>query len=398
MADKKASNWLWIILLLGLGLLIIVVIKAPKPVDWTVSFSNRHDIPLGNRLVYSVMPALFPNQIMIEAHSGIDHFLDDLPDVYKNYIIINNTVEMSNYELRAMIDRIRKGSNVFIAGEHFSQNFTDSLGLDIFYSVSLPTVLTNDSVGFNFTHKRLKSANYFWFRKAISNNYFMDYDTVRATVLGYNHEGKTNFLRMKIGEGWLYLNCNPMAFTNYHLLSKNNADYIFGCLSYLPVAPTVWDEYYKTGNKKIVSPLVFVLSNRSLRVAWFVFLIGVLVYFVFESKRRQRPIPVLVRPENKSLAFVQTVGQLYFYSGDHLSIAKKRYLYFVDFLKTRYYINFGNDESRLIEEVALKSGLPERSVASLFKMARRLDIVTRISEEDLQQFNNQLEFFYKNCR
>lgn len=125
---------------------------------------------------------------------------------------------------------------------------------------------------------------------------------------------------------------------------------------------------------------------------------GVLVLFIFGARRRQRSIPVIARPENTSLSFIDTMARLYYSRHDHLDIATKRYTYFLEFLRARYYINTGADESRVISEVARKSGVSERSVAALFKMGNKLERLRQISQEDLEQFNRQIEFFYNNCR
>jgi hypothetical protein len=118
----------------------------------------------------------------------------------------------------------------------------------------------------------------------------------------------------------------------------------------------------------------------------------------FGSKRVQRPIPVIKRPQNTSLSFIETMARLYYRRHDHLDIARKRFTYFLEFLRSRYFINTAVDENRIISEVSRKSGVSERSVAALFSMGNRLHNLKQISQEDLEQFNRQIEFFYNNCR
>ncbi|HRD53855.1 MAG TPA: hypothetical protein PKY96_14530, partial [Flavobacteriales bacterium] len=51
-------------LLLGLGLLIVLLATlealAPKPMDWSWSFSRQHKTPYGAKLFYERLPDLFP--------------------------------------------------------------------------------------------------------------------------------------------------------------------------------------------------------------------------------------------------------------------------------------------------------------------------------------------------
>jgi hypothetical protein len=45
---------------------------------------------------------------------------------------------------------------------------------------------------------------------------------------------------------------------------------------------------------------------------------------VFEAKRRQRIIPIIDVPQNTSVIFVKTIGQLYFNKKEHLTIAQRK--------------------------------------------------------------------------
>jgi hypothetical protein len=144
--------------------------------------------------------------------------------------------------------------------------------------------------------------------------------------------------------------------------------------------------------------MMFVLDNKALRMAWYLFLIGVALFMILQGRRRQRPIPVVQAPANTSLDFVETIARLYFLNQNHLNIAQKRYQYFLDYLRSSYYLDTSLPESRLIEETSRKSGVPERTLASIFHMAANIEKVQHISHEDLHQFNRQLEYFYKNCQ
>jgi hypothetical protein len=331
------------------------------------------------------------------ANGGIAGFLEEAIPLNTNLIFINDHLEIDAEDWSKVLQVAAAGNHVFLSGEQFSNNITDSLGFEIIQGIPLPRVLLNDSVGYNFTNKRLKVAGNYWYGRTITNNYFSRYDSLRTSVIGHNHLGQTNFIHTRWGAGAIYVNCNPIAFTNYHLVNGNKSEYIFKALSYLPVTTTIWDEKYKTGAPALASQMMFVLDNKELRMAWYLFLIGVVLFMVFQGKRRQRPIPVVEPPKNTSLDFVETIARLYFLNQNHLNIAQKRYQYFLDYLRSNYYLDTSLPESRLIEETSRKSGVPERTLASIFRMAANIEKVHQISHEDLHQFNRQLEFFYKNC-
>ncbi len=397
-AKKKHGALTWIVGALLL-LMILAAVFAPKELDWSYSFSKKHEIPFGTYLVHESLPTLFPDQEIVTSWVGPRSFMDEKIPLNTNFIFINGRIRMKDEDARELIDVASAGNHVFIAAEHVYGLLADTFQLD-FEPEIVPDVkfFSNDSVGFHFANSRLKSGFGYWYPRWMTRFYFSDYDSTRTTVLGHDQKGKTNFIRVKSGDGYFYFNCNPLAFTNYHLLSRNNSEYIFKALSYLPVQATVWDEYYKPGSRHEQGLFDFVLTNRSLRIAWYILFFGVIVLFVFGARRKQRAIPILSKPENTTLSFVATIARLYFSRRDHLDIARKRFTYFLEFLRSRYYVDTGVGESRVISEVSRKSGVSERSVAALFKMGNRLDQLRQISQEDLEQFNRQIEFFYNNCR
>jgi hypothetical protein len=393
---KSVLNW---ILGSGLLLLIVAAIFAPRPIDWSYSFSKNNEIPFGTYLVHESLPTLFPEEEMVTSWLSPASFLDDKMPLNTNFIFINGRIKMKDKDARELINVASAGNHVFIAAEHVYGLLADTFHLDFKPDIAPGMAFfDSDSVGFHFANPTLKSQFGNWYPRWMTRFYFESYDSTRTTVLGHDQKGNTNFIRIKQGDGYFYFNTNPLAFTNYHLLSRNNSEYIFKALSYLPEQATVWDEFFKPGTTHQIGLFDFVLDNRSLQIAWYILFFGILVLFVFGARRRQRAIPILSKPENTSLSFIDTMSRLYYSRHDHLDIARKRFTYFLEFLRSRYYVNTAAQESRVIAEVSQKAGVSERSVAALFKMGNRLEQLRQISQEDLEQFNRQIEFFYNNCR
>ncbi len=399
MKRKKNTNRILVLLIsAALVALIVASFFAPQPIDWSYSFSKSHSKPLGNKLLFNVIETLFPNQNLIVVNSTLKEFLNSTKPVNTNFIYINNVYNADSLETKKLLTVAEAGNNIFIAAEIFSNLLTDTLKLKI-NNLNPPLFhLENNLVGFNFTNKKLKNIDFYWYDNVITNNYFAAYDSLKTTVLGYNNKGYTNFIKVAFGDGNFYLNCNPVCFTNYHLLSDNKSEYIFKCLSYLPVTSTVWDENIKAGAAQIGSEINFILINPALRISWYLLILSILLFFIFQGKRRQRPVPIIKPPENQSLSFIETISHLYFIKNDHIGIARKRFLFFRNFLREKYFINLNANKDQIIQEITKKSGIPERSVSAIFQMAENLNKIEKISKEDLQQFNRQLEFFYNNCR
>jgi len=398
--NKQRSNN---ILLFGIPTLVLilafVIAYAPKPIDWRLSYSKRDTKPYGNKILFDLLPVLMGENSINTSHSSLSYFVgDELPEG-ENFILINNQILFENNDSETINDLLLEGNNVFIAAEKYDEGFLDSLNIKIELS-QLPNVpfTTKDSISLNLANRQLKSAFGYWYTKGMSNNFFTSYDTLQTSVLGINSKGKTNFIRVKKGRGWLYLHLNPITFTNYSLLDKDNADYAFKCLSYLPKAKTIWDEHYKVGMHRQKTPLSYIFENPPLRLAYYLMLLGAILFLIFESARRQRMIPIVRPLENSTVKFVETIGRLYFSKKNHLDIATKKFTYFKEFVRSKYYVRTSPLTDDMYQQLAEKSQIPIRSIRQLFEMGESLKKTKKLSEADLEQFNRKIEYFYENCQ
>src|SRR5690606_3172074 len=146
-----------------------------------------------------------------------------------------------------------------------------------------------------------------------SDRIFCD-STRSITPLGYQEDGGVNFIRIAAGNGNLYLHSNPLVFTNYFLTNEENVAYASAVFSHLRGKGIVWDEYSKIpfagNNNAYNSPLYYILQQPSLKYAWWLLLLTVLLYVVFAARRTQRVIPVIDPKTNSSLEFVNLISSL----------------------------------------------------------------------------------------
>ena len=52
----------------------------------------------------------------------------------------------------------------------------------------------------------------------------------------------------------------------------------------------------------------------------------------------------------------------------------------------------------LYQQLSDKSAIPVRAIKQLFELGDNLSNMQRISEEDLEQFNRRIEYFYEQCK
>lgn len=378
-----------IALLLGLGLAFAAQVLTPEPVDWRMSFSRTEKIPFGSLVLFEVLPQLFPSRKLTVAPLPIYNTLTRGDSMRANYVFISEVFAPDEYDTRALLRFVAAGNSAFVAANIFGGLLADTLKLK-----TDTHFMWQDSLGLNFNHAQLRSPRDYYYARQTVNYCFSSFDTARTTLLGRDDRSGANFLRMRFGQGEFLLHAFPFAFTNYYMLFQDHHEYAARALSCLPVRDTFWDEYYKPGKSQIRTPLRYVLSQEPLRWAYYLSLAGVLLFIFFQGKRRQRVIPWRAPKTNTSLEFVETVGRLYFQTGDHKKMAHKKIAYFLEYLRSRFYLNTTGLDDELARRVAEKSGVAVAEVRALFEQMKNLQAQHRLSQAELLALNRALENFY----
>ncbi|MBC8042877.1 MAG: hypothetical protein IAF08_05475 [Rhizobacter sp.] len=315
-------------------------------------------------------------------------------------------------DVEYLLQFVSEGNTVFIAAQRFDASFLDTLRLRVgnYYEVANLGVKTDnaetggglslesklDSLGINFINPALRAKSDYRTRRTDgSHAYFTRFDSLKAEALGMNSKGYVNYLRLRFGKGFFYLNTVPYAFTNYNLMMAPNSEYVFKALSYLPVQPVLWDEFYKVGRRESRTPLRYILSNEALRWAYYLTIASALLFITFESKRRQRIIPVVAPPPNMAVEFVETVGRLYYQNGDHKDLATKKITFFLDDLRSSYMVRTTAFDAEFYETLARKSGIAESDLKTLFTFITQQGMRSSVSEIDLKQLSAMIDNFYK---
>ena len=94
---------------------------------------------------------------------------------------------------------------------------------------------------------------------------------------------------------------------------------------------------------------------------------------MFYARRRQRVIPVVEEPANRSLEFVKLIGTLYHQKHINRDLLQKKYGYFAETLRRMTMIDVEDIESRKenIAQIAIRTGMPEAEVRMIFDRVDR---------------------------
>ncbi|WP_417214083.1 DUF4350 domain-containing protein [Bizionia sp.] len=380
-------------------LLMIAEVTKPKPLNWRNSYSAADKIPLGCYVLYNELEP-FTSRTIETSDESLYERLKDFPNATNTtLLLINDYISVEEEGSNALLEFVENGNTVFISTNYVYGAFADSLNIEIDRDYDGFFKDPSKSI---FTNKNLK-ANERLFDDVIENSFFTSIDTSNATILGYMiDENKirkeVNFTKTPFGDngGAFYVHSNPFAFTNYHLLN-DKADYAATVLSFLPKNNSIlWDNYYKSGRKVIKSPLRFILSSPALKWTFYISLIGLIIFVIFKGRRTQRIIPVVEPLKNSTVAFTQTIGDLYYQHGDYSNIIHKKITYFLEFIRTTYYLETNEFSERFIQKLAVKSSNTVQDTKSLIDLITFLKSKNNHTEKELIALNKQIEHFTKN--
>jgi hypothetical protein len=386
------------------GLLLANELSKPKPVNWRKTYAKNDKIPFGGYIVYDQLEKLNGNYPIKTIKKSPYEYLDNPEDIIEespaNLIIIQSEGFIDLYEWDKIKDFAKKGNSVFIASNRISNDISEDLDIEINW---LQDVLTDDTVfrGRLLDDAFKKKANYISnFVTDISYFEFTDSND-KINTLGVLNGFYPDFIEYKMGKGTIYLHANPSVFSNIHILNKNNYNYTFAALSYLPQQAIIWDEFYKNlprKSQRASTPLAFILSEPALKWALYTLLLGALLFFIFRAKRRQRIIPIVTPLANTSLEFTETIGRLYFNKGNHYDIALKRIQYFTQNIYSKYNLRFDEKNPDFVQHLAEKSSVAEKDIIDIIKRISSIKKRKGVGPNELLELNKRIDSFYKTAK
>lgn len=395
---KKAERKYMIALILLTIIVVSIKILQPVPIDWTESYSATEKKPFGAYILNDLFPVAFEEVEILTNNSPI--FETELDVSSRNWIFINQTFALDEFEHEILHEKVTSGDHVFISVREVGGAFADSLNLGISQSfpsidpsaTSLDSLISNPV---NFSNENIKSENAWTFPIELTQSYFTRFDTTHTEVLGYSDTDQVNFVKISYGSGAYYIHSNPFLFTNYFLRNVEKYDYAFKALSYLPKQTTYWDEYYKIDRLAFSSPIQFVISNDNLKWAWFIGVFGVIAYLIFNSRRTQRIIPVITSPSNTSIDFAQTIANLYINNGTHKDILDKKITFLFDYIRTYLNLTTSSLDEETLKAISNRSGIEQTEIDDLFRMIELFQNKDQISETELKRITERIDRFYK---
>ncbi|HWB94118.1 MAG TPA: DUF4350 domain-containing protein [Puia sp.] len=374
-----------------------------KRLDRRISLNRKDDIPYGTQVAYEALPHIFPGADIVTSTNKHPFSMATATGSGKAFIVIGTSVEADAADITTLMNFIGQGNQVFISASTISGSLLANLSIRATAYTGRSEEPDSLTVGvYNPANDGYRTFSY---PGDSYDNWVTKLDTQYTSVLGRDGHGRPDFVRLTYkGGGAIYLHFAPLAFSNFFLLHKQNMAYYETALSYMPstTRTVIWDEFYRynhsmaRGNgKSAFSALGYILSVPSLRLAFWLSLLLMGILYLFESKRRQRQIPVIGPLQNTSLDFVRTIGRLYYQRRDNHNLATKMTVHFQDYVRTRHHLASTAMDEAFVDRLAYRTGYPKQELAPLVEYMQQLPSKAYISDEELLDFHRQLEAFYK---
>ena len=391
-------------------ILFVLLITSCNKTNWTENYREKEKSPFGTYIIHNEVNKLFKNQEVVTLKENFYDYLYFNYDItgadFGNYICIKNTAsKLTEDGVTDLLSFVYDGNSAFLSLNYFSDALieqleitTNNLDKDV-YSVDDLKPLKGE---FYLEDNSFKKDT-FNFDRNIRRHYFVQYNENETIVLGsakIDGEKVPNFMKIYHGKGAIYVHSNPVVFTNYYMLSGKE-NYAEKVLSYLPSSTLFWDpqikrsEYSNENDDNNNSVFKFFLQHKTLTWFLFVSLAGVLLFMLFNARRKQRAIPIIHPLKNTTVAFTQTISSLYLKEQDHKNLVTKKIAFFLEKVRTKYLLDTNNLNKEFIKNLAAKSDNNLQNTKYLINTIITLDKKSECTQEELLVLHKMIDNFFK---
>ncbi len=307
---------------------------------------------------------------------------------------------------------LNNGNSIFIASSNIPGNLIhnlwdkDSLLMQRSYydSVVQTKFVKTPSKTYNFHYQFGKFKQQVPWTYIIPKEKDYVYQTAPFKELSHLDSARCNFIRLRYGKGAVYYFSTPILLTNYYLDSKQGYDFATQLFAETGNPETIyWDSfshfyYFDNYSQKAKNPIEFIIENKELRWAWYVAIVGLVLFIIFRLKRRQAPIPYIKPINNTSIEYAKAVGILYYKNASHKDLAENMMKLFSHFIKNRYSITIKDKNSPEIKILSVQSGIKASAIDEIYQQHFKIKFNPESEASETISLHNALDNFYKNCK
>ena len=458
---KSSRNFLFAMLVLFV-LFCLLQVNLPKKFVWSPTFSHVDKQPLGCFVFDSVLTQSLPNGYHVTKKTFFQLDQEHAKEKISVLMVVNQQ-DLKQLDVKYLCNIARRGGKVMVVasssfddGRNADTVVVDELERTFKVRIedgtyfSLRGILAGlkahdndmyDTIYWNNRETMYAAQSYRMFYNMVGGTLFVDsvpkvkrlaytlstagydykYDSLYVgdftrfdTIVGKKEriERIDTFAIKKIpaalsvpyGKGEVIFVSSPLLFTNYGMLEGNTFVYIFRLMSYLADLPVYRTEAYVKTDAMLVaeqSPFREFIKRPPLRWALYLALLGVVLFMIFTARRRQRVIPIMSKPANRSLEFIQLIGTLYYQRKDHVDLVRKKFKLFAEELRKTAGVDISdvNTDDREYLLLAEKTGM---NCDRLKKVIRQIRLVLHsegnISVEEMRSLIDAMDTIVRHAK
>ena len=407
---KKYLPYSLIVLIVAAVIVLFITGKGRKhQFDERITLNKKDKIPYGMYVAFENLKYIFPKANISANNYDPEHWENlSIYESNQALIIMTDRFAPDESEMDKLISFVQKGNDIFISTRYISAVADRIFGCNSSsYDLSFISLKRlEENMSLTLADRPFWKKITYDYPGISFYSYFSSIDSTTTDIFGYDKVNRPDFIHLRTGKGNFYIQLEPLGFSNYFLLHKNNIGYYEKSFSLIKpdTKKIIWDEYFlnkiwKENNQTSKSPqsnwLSVLFRYPSLAAALLAAIFTLLLYVLMEMRRKQRYIPLITKPRNDSLDFVKTIGRLYFDKGDHLNLCRKMAAYFLEHIRNVYKLPTNNLNEEFIKALQFKTGIAETEIAGIVSFIRKLDGVHIVNDKQLSIFHKQLESFYK---
>lgn len=395
------------ILMLGLG--FMMACSQEKKTDWRVSFDKNSKEPYGCYLAYQSLSDMFPQA---KIHGGKDLFAEIKRGINETgsqsstshlTLSVCRNFSVDSLERDQLFRYAEVGNFLCIVSENFSQNILDS-----FHATPIPKNQyqsnyfsdKEDTIQQQTLHVFVNhNEETFWFHGLPLGGGFASDTSWKGDqyYLSYlqTQDNPASLIRF-VGDGVIMICRTPIAFTNHFLLQRDNRKSYERFLSFFPatISHVHWfSGYERKMSAESESHMGDLFHFPPLFSAFMLLALLLLVYALFGAKRRQRIIAPKDPLENTSLAFTETVGQLYYQRKNNKNLSDKMLTHYFEQVRESLGISLHPTDPSFAEILSRKTKQSLADTEAFLGNVEYIRHAEQVSDDDIKHLYHQLQQF-----
>lgn len=458
---KSSRNFLFAMLILFV-LFCLLQVNLPKKFVWSPTFSHVDKQPLGCFVFDSVLTQSLPNGYHVTKKTFFQLDQEHAKEKISVLMVVDQQ-DLKQLDVKYLCNIARRGGKVMVVAsssfddgrnadtvvvDELERTFKVRIEDGIYFS--LRGILSGlkahdndmyDTIYWNNRETMYAAQSYRMFYNMVGGTLFVDSVpkvkrlayTLSTAGYDYKHDSLyvgdfTRFdtivdkkerieridtfaikkipvaVSVPYGKGEVIFVSSPLLFTNYGMLEGNTSVYIFRLMSYLADLPVYRTEAYVKTDAMLVaeqSPFREFIKRPPLRWALYLALLGVVLFMIFTARRRQRVIPIMSKPANRSLEFIQLIGTLYYQRKDHVDLVRKKFKLFAEELRKTAGVDISdvNTDDREYLLLAEKTGMNSDRLKKVIRQIRLvLHSEGNISVEEMRSLIDAMDTIVRHAK